>query len=537
MGTLLLAGAAVVLLRRQKRRNRSFLGKKRPGSGGTAELAVPLLGVGSGSSVSLLNPLAPSAPMPAPMPAPDPAPPAPAPAPVAPAPDATQPLAFTQEQLEAATGGFADGTMLDEGAFGAVYRGSIDGRAVAIKVLKPEAAAMVVAKGAEQWSGAGGFHKELQVLGKIRHPNIVALLGFCLDDAAGDSGTSSGSSSGSGSGSRLWRPRGKTAAAPVLPKARQCLVFEFMAGGSLRGRLAASSSPPPSLSCEERFSVASDVARGLEFLHVQANPPIIHQDVKSDNILLCEVGGGRLLAKLGDFGTARFAPQLLRKGAHGSLHTHHSTVHVVGTKPYMAGEYLQLGHVSQKTDTYAFGVVLLELLTGRPPHDEDSGELLAFAVARQLAHAERHLPALLDARPGSDEGAWPLPRALALARIANRCIAPMALHRCVVADVLPELNLLAGRGAAPRTRSSSFAALAARQEAASLVGRHIDVEGRGEGVVTAVQAALGKPTHHLVEFADDRAAGPQPVLLQKQVGGNGAKFFLMLPAAETEGSA
>ena len=261
-----------------------------------------------------------------------------------------EPQAFTAAQMAAATGGFRD--PIDEGAFGAVYRGRLaDGRAVAIKVLKPKfaKAKKAVKKGAEQWSGAGGFRKELEVLGKYRHRNIVELLGSCL----GGSGKA----------------------------AKQCLVFEWMAGGSLNKRLDPASGAPP-LSAQERFDVASDVARGLEYLHVDADPPIIHQDVKSDNILLCQIEG-RWLAKVADFGTARYAPKLLKE-------THHSTRNVIGTTPYMPPEYMQMGQVSEKTDTYAFGVVLCELLTGLPPADYDAGVTLGNKMYRPLlADAER----------------------------------------------------------------------------------------------------------------------------------------------------
>ena len=128
--------------------------------------------------------------------------------------------------------------------------------------------------------------------------------------------------------------------------------------------------------------------------------------------------------------------------------THHSTGIVVGTKPYMAPEY-SMGRVSEKTDTFAFGVVLCELLTGEPPVDYDLGLLLAIKMDKTLADVAANLPALLDTRLGR-KGAWPLPRALALGRVARRCIDPVAQMRCLVAEVLPELDALAGREAVVR---------------------------------------------------------------------------------------
>jgi serine/threonine protein kinase len=110
-----------------------------------------------------------------------------------------------------------------------------------------------------------------------------------------------------------------------------------------------------------------------------------------------------------------------------------------------------LGRVSEKTDTFAFGVVLCELLTGQPPADYDKGEMLAVSMYQLLADGgvPRLLPPVLDTRLGGG-GEWPLPRALALGGIARRCLEPMAANRCVVAEVLLELDALAGRMAVRR---------------------------------------------------------------------------------------
>jgi serine/threonine protein kinase len=330
------------------------------------------------------------------------------------------PLAYSYAELSQATGCFVKKNLLDEGAFGAVYRGKLQpsGTVVAIKVLKVKAGATIVSKAAEEFVGAGGFRKEIEVLSQYHHINIVRLLGHCLSDA---------------------------------PQEPQCLVLEFLEGGSLTMRLAvarvqrtthgggkAANATAPPLTAQQRFDIASDVARALEYLHVDADPPVIHQDIKSANILLCLVQG-RLLAKVADFGTARFAPKLLTD-------THHATCNVVGTGPYMPLEYSQMGHVSEKTDTYAFGIVLCELLTGEGPSNFEKGEMLSQKMYEPLQDAERELPPLLD----GSAGAWPLPRATALGRIARSCIEMAVAKRCLVADVLPQLDEIAGRQAVVR---------------------------------------------------------------------------------------
>jgi len=160
--------------------------------------------------------------------------------------------------------------------------------------------------------------------------------------------------------------------------------------------------------------------------------------IQSDNILL-NIVDGVLVAKVADFGTARFAPSLLEPG-----NTHHSTGIVIGTKPYQPYEYTNLGQVSEKTDTFAFGVVLCELLTGEGP------AMLSANMMAPLDDAKRALPPLLDKRLGGGGGNWPLPRAIALGCIARRCIEMMAKERCTVAEVLPELDALAGRQAVRR---------------------------------------------------------------------------------------
>jgi hypothetical protein len=324
---------------------------------------------------------------------------------------------MTPAEIESAADGFAESRKIAQGAYGAVYRGELrpEGVQVAIKVL--------TRKDDEDdksiYSGSGSFALEAKVLGQYRHANIVALLGHCLG--------------------------------PQLPQ--QFLVYEFMPGGTLRKQLSPEAGSR--LSWQERLVIASDVARGLEFLHMRADPPIIHQDVKSDNILLGpgHIGpDGRelLVAKLADFGAARIEPTLVDE-------SHYSAAEFVGTKPYMPIELIGQGHVSEKTDTFAYGVLLLELLTGKPP-SRKGGDFLYSEMhpqlrdlrelsARQLS-AET-LPRMLDPLLPTPDAAMQA-KLLQLARIAARCLEMFARARCAVREVLVEIDVLAGRKAVCR---------------------------------------------------------------------------------------
>ena len=320
---------------------------------------------------------------------------------------------------------------LGAGAFGSVYAGVLpDGRQVAVKQVDVASAAeqeTANKKGGRKRFGGGrrldpykgeaGFRRELEVLSKYVHPNLVTLLGHCVEK------------------------KKRTVVSCSL-------VLEFMPEGSLLGRLRPTRDAMP-LTAQQRFDVAADVARALHYLHAEASPPLIHQDVKSDNILLAEDGGGRLIAKVADFGTARMAPQLAQRARGGSSKTHHSTRLIVGTRPYMPMEYLQMGQVSEKTDTFAYGVVLLELLTGRPPYDDETDTLLHADSMELLCDPERRLAPLLDARVPST--AWATVaaagtvrgRALELCLVAKRCLEMLAAVRGTMREAMPKVVALA----------------------------------------------------------------------------------------------
>ncbi|XP_054289168.1 interleukin-1 receptor-associated kinase 4-like isoform X2 [Macrosteles quadrilineatus] len=220
-------------------------------------------------------------------------------------------------QLEEVTDGFAATRLLGGGAWGQVYQATLPRLGpVAIKRLH-----LAVTGG--PWEPLQQFHNEIDVLAQLSHPNLLPLLGYSEDG-------------------------------PAL-----CLAYKYMRHGSLLDRLACTNGRQPLQWCD-RLVIGLGSARGLCHLHTVLERPLVHRDVKSANILLDD----NFVPKLGDFG-------LVRMGSNAN-HTQTAaiTTNVIGTSAYMAPEAYR-GDVSVKMDVFSFGVVLLELLTGLPPYDEN----------------------------------------------------------------------------------------------------------------------------------------------------------------------
>ncbi|CAN6441687.1 unnamed protein product [Victoria cruziana] len=214
---------------------------------------------------------------------------------------------FTYEELAIATNGFSSENLLGQGGFGYVHKGILpNGKEVAIKQLK---------SGSGQ--GEREFHAEVEIISRVHHKHLVSLVGYCI------SGT------------------------------QRLLVYEFVPNNTLEFHLHGRSQP--TMDWSTRLKIALGAARGLAYLHEDCHPRIIHRDIKAANILL----DFKFEAKVADFGLAKLS---------ADNNTHVST-RVMGTFGYLAPEYASSGKLTEKSDVFSFGVMLLELITGRRPFD------------------------------------------------------------------------------------------------------------------------------------------------------------------------
>ncbi|CAN1351973.1 Receptor-like cytoplasmic kinase 185 [Linum perenne] len=302
---------------------------------------------------------------------------------------------FTFKQLHSATGGFSKSNVVGHGGFGSVYRGVLsNGRKVAVKVMDQEGK-----------QGEEEFEVEVELLSRLRSPYLLALLGYC-------------------SGNN-----------------RKLLVYDFMANGGLQEHLYRSNVTYRKLDWETRLRIALEAAKGLEYLHEHVSPPVIHRDFKSSNILLDK----SFHAKVSDFGLAKLGPDSV--GGHVSTR-------VLGTQGYVAPEYALTGHLTTKSDVYSYGVVLLELLTGRVPVDmkRPSGEGVLVSWALPKLTDRDQVVQIMDP---ALEGQYSMKEVVQVAAIAAMCVQSEADYRPLMADVVQSLVPLV-RSTSKLSACSSF---------------------------------------------------------------------------------
>ncbi|KAJ9549406.1 hypothetical protein OSB04_021949 [Centaurea solstitialis] len=303
---------------------------------------------------------------------------------------------FTFRELAAATNNFSPDCFLGEGGFGHVYRGRLQGSGQAIAVKQLDRNGL---------QGNREFLVEVLMLSLLHHPNLVNLIGYCAD---GD---------------------------------QRLLVYEFMPLGSLEDHLH---DLPPDRECLDwntRMKIAAGAARGLEFLHDKANPPVIYRDFKSSNILL----GEGFQPKLSDFGLAKLGPTGDKS---------HVSTRVMGTYGYCAPEYAMTGQLTVKSDVYSFGVVFLELITGRKAIDSTApqGQQNLVTWARPLFNDRRKFASLADPRL---EGQYPMRGLYQALAVASMCIQEQAAARPLIGDVVTALSYLANHAYDPSAAAAT----------------------------------------------------------------------------------
>ncbi|CAL5083554.1 unnamed protein product [Urochloa decumbens] len=281
------------------------------------------------------------------------------------------------KSIHTATGNFK--TLIGEGGFGAVYRGILPhGQEVAVKV-----------RSSSSTQGTREFNNELRLLSAVWHENLVPLIGYCCE------------------------------------KDQQILVYPFMSNGSLQDRLYGEASKRKVLDWPTRLSVCIGAARGLVYLHNFEGRCIIHRDIKSSNILLDH----SMCGKVADFGFSKYAPQ------EGDSNP---SMEVRGTAGYLDPEYYSTQVLSTRSDVFSFGVVLLEIVTGREPLDvkrpRDEWSLVEWAkpYIREYKIEEMVDPGIKGQY--CSEAMW---RVLEVALV---CTEPFSTFRPSMEDVLRELE-------------------------------------------------------------------------------------------------
>ncbi|KAF8107482.1 hypothetical protein N665_0120s0007 [Sinapis alba] len=291
---------------------------------------------------------------------------------------------FTAREIGKATNNFEESRVLGEGGFGKVYEGHFDdGTKVAVKVLKRD-----------DQQGGREFLAEVEMLSRLHHRNLVNLIGICIEDR------------------------------------NRSLVYELIPNGSVESHLHGIDKESSPLDWEARLKIALGAARGLAYLHEDSSPRVIHRDFKSSNILLEQ----DFTPKVSDFGLAR--------NALDDEDNRHISTRVMGTFGYVAPEYAMTGHLLVKSDVYSYGVVLLELLTGRKPVDmsQPPGQENLVSWTRSLLTSREGLEAIIDQSLGQPE--IPFDSIAKVAAIASMCVQPEVSHRPFMGEVVQALKLV-----------------------------------------------------------------------------------------------
>ena len=309
-------------------------------------------------------------------------------------------LRLSLADIRRITDNFASVNVIGAGGFGTVYKGMLpDGRVVAVKKL--------LANSSSLKQGNREFVAEMETLGKVKHRNLVSLLGYC---SAGPD--------------------------------EKLLVYDYMPNGSLdmwlrnNKTLASSETNILSLEWSKRWTIVLGTAQGLAFLHHGCIPHVIHRDVKASNILL----DSSFEPKVSDFGLARLMC---------ACDTHVSTG-IAGTFGYIPPEYGQSWKVTLKGDVYSYGVILFELLTGKAPtgsefKEAEGGNLVGW-VKKQMMVEKTIINSLDVIIDPCIRGKCPINVSWKLLQLATLCTSEVPLNRPSMLQVVKYLKHLENLG-------------------------------------------------------------------------------------------
>lgn len=286
---------------------------------------------------------------------------------------------FLFEELKKCTNNFSETHEIGSGGYGKVYKGTLaNGQMAAIKRAQ---------QGSMQ--GAAEFKNEIELLSRVHHKNLVSLVGFCYEQG------------------------------------EQMLVYEYIPNGTLRENLMGKGGIH--LDWMKRLRIAIGSAKGLAYLHELANPPIIHRDIKSTNILLDE----SLTAKVADFGLSKLVSDT-QKG--------HVSTQVKGTLGYLDPEYYMTQQLSEKSDVYSFGVVMLELITSRQPIEKGKYIVREIRTAVDQYDQEYYgLTSLIDPAIKDSAKLFGFRR---FVQLAMECVEESGADRPAMNDVVKELEII-----------------------------------------------------------------------------------------------
>ncbi|XP_038884957.1 probable serine/threonine-protein kinase At1g01540 [Benincasa hispida] len=285
---------------------------------------------------------------------------------------------YTLRELEYSTNSFADENVIGEGGYGIVYRGVLeDNTVVAIKNLLNN-----------RGQAEKEFKVEVEAIGRVRHKNLVRLLGYCAEGA------------------------------------HRILVYEYIDNGNLEQWLHGEVGPCSPLTWDIRMNIIVGTAKGLTYLHEGLEPKVVHRDIKSSNILLDKQWN----PKVSDFGLAKLL---------GSERSY-VTTRVMGTFGYVAPEYASTGMLNEKSDVYSFGILIMEIISGRNPVDysRPSGEVNLVEWLKTMV-SNRNAEGVLDPKLPEKPSTRALKRALL---VALRCVDPNVQKRPKMGHVIHMLE-------------------------------------------------------------------------------------------------